>query len=73
VRLVARDCAGDAAAEVAVEAAPDATREAVLRETVLWLSRARLRRSRILKLFYESLSDRLLGGTPLFYIALGLR
>ena len=48
VRLAARDCAGDAVAEAALEEAPEATREAVLRETVLWLSRARLRRSRIL-------------------------
>jgi hypothetical protein len=47
VRLAARDCAGDATAEPALEDAPEATREAVLRDTVLWLSRARLRRSRM--------------------------
>jgi hypothetical protein len=51
VRLAARDCAGEGTAEVALEdavdAAPDATRDAVFFETVLWLSRARLRRSRM--------------------------
>jgi hypothetical protein len=47
VRLAARDCAGDAVVEPALEVAPEATREAVFFETVLWLSRARLRRSRI--------------------------
>jgi hypothetical protein len=53
VRLAARDCAGDGTAEVALEdaaeVAPDATRDAVFFETVLWLSRARLRRSRMVK------------------------
>jgi hypothetical protein len=53
VRLVARDgagdCAGDAAAEPVFEVAPEAMREAVLRETVLLLSRALLRRSRMMK------------------------
>jgi hypothetical protein len=52
VRLVARDCAGDAAAEPVLEVAPEAMREAVLRETVLLLSRALLRRSRIVKYLY---------------------
>jgi hypothetical protein len=47
VRLAARDCAGEAAAEGALEDAPEAMREAVFFDTVLWLSRARLRRSRI--------------------------
>lgn len=47
VRLVARDCAGDAAAEPAFDVAPEAMRDAVLRETVLLLSRALLRRSRM--------------------------
>jgi hypothetical protein len=47
VRLAARDWAGDATAEPALEDAPEAMREAVLRDTVLWLSRARLRRSRM--------------------------
>lgn len=49
VRLVARDCAGDAAADPAFEVAPEAMREAVFRETVLLLSRALLRRSRMVK------------------------
>jgi hypothetical protein len=47
VRLAARDCAGDAAAEATLEDVPEAMREAVFLDTVLWLSRARLRRSRI--------------------------
>jgi hypothetical protein len=49
VRLAARDCAGDAVVEPALDVAPEATREAVFFDTVLWLSRARLRRSRIVK------------------------
>jgi hypothetical protein len=56
VRLAARDCAGDAVVEPACEVAPEATRDAVLRETVLWLSRARLRRSRIVVRF-ETLQE----------------
>lgn len=47
MRLAARDCAGDAAAEPVFEVAPEAMREAVLRDTVLLLSRALLRRSRM--------------------------
>jgi hypothetical protein len=47
LRLAARDCAGDATAEFVLEAVVDVTRERALREMVLWLSRACLRRSRI--------------------------
>jgi len=49
VRLAARECAGDATAELVFEAVVDATRERALRDNVLWLSRACLRRSRILE------------------------
>lgn len=54
VRLAARECAGEAAAEGALEDAPEAMREAVFFDTVLWLSRARLRRSRIVMLCFET-------------------
>jgi hypothetical protein len=47
LRLVARDCAGEGAAEEAAEA----TRERALRDTVLWLSSACLRRSRMVGSF----------------------
>jgi hypothetical protein len=47
MRLAARDCAGEAAVEFDLEAAEDATRERAFRDIVLWLSRACLRRSRI--------------------------
>jgi hypothetical protein len=62
VRLAARDVAGDATAEPVFEVAPEAMREAVLRETVLLLSRALLRRSRMVKYVCgESQSLRFLG------------
>ena len=47
LRLAVRDCAGEGAAEEAAEA----TRERALRDTVLWLSSACLRRSRMLAVF----------------------
>ena len=47
MRLAAREVAGDATAELVFEAVVDATRERALRDNVLWLSRACLRRSRI--------------------------
>jgi hypothetical protein len=47
MRLAARDCAGEAVVEFDLEAAVDTTRERALRDIVLWLSRACLRRSRI--------------------------
>jgi hypothetical protein len=49
LRLVARDCAGEGAAEEAAEA----TRERALRDTVLWLSSACLRRSRMVGGFLQ--------------------
>jgi hypothetical protein len=49
LRLAARECAGDAVVELVFEAVVDATRERALRDMVLWLSRACLRRSRMLK------------------------
>jgi hypothetical protein len=48
MRLAARDCAGEAVVEFDLEATVEATRERALRDIVLWLSRACLRRSRIL-------------------------
>jgi hypothetical protein len=47
MRLAARDCAGEAVVEFDLEATVEATRERALRDIVLWLSRACLRRSRI--------------------------
>jgi hypothetical protein len=55
VRLAARDCAGEFAAEFTFEDAPEAALDLALRDTVLLLSSARLRRSRIVICGLESL------------------
>jgi hypothetical protein len=54
VRLAARDVAGEATADPVFEVAPEAMREAVLRDTVLLLSRALLRRSRMVKYIWTN-------------------
>ena len=58
VRLAARDCAGEFAAEFTFEDAPEAPEAALdlaFRDTVLLLSSARLRRSRIVMCDPEAL------------------